>query len=89
MLIVLAYDIADAKRRYRLHKMMKEYGSSRQESLFECRLERAEVAQLQLRVSGIIKPQEDSVRCYRVCPKCEQKQPTGVILLPQGAPLIV
>ena len=89
MLFVVAYDVTDRKRRYTLHKLLKEYGSPRQESLFECRLDRRELMLLRLEIRQIIKPREDGVRGYPVCAGCERKLRTGTVVHDGKTPLIV
>ena len=89
MLFVVAYDVADHTRRRALHKLLKEYGSPRQESLFECQLDRRELMLLRLDMQQIIRPREDGVRCYPICAGCERKLFTGTVVQDKNAPLIV
>lgn len=89
MLIVVAYDIVDDKRRRELHDLLKDFGSPRQKSLFECDLDGGKIVRLRWAVKGIIEPGEDSVRCYFICPKCEKKLPTGTVVLGGREPVII
>ena len=81
MLVVIAYDIVDNKRRQKVHKVLKDFGAARQESLFECQLDSIEFRQLRGTLIHLIKPAEDGVRCYVICGKCEKKLPTGSVVL--------
>lgn len=64
MFVVVAYDIADSKRRFRVMKMLKGYGEHVQESVFECHLEPTLYRQMTQRLDKLIKEEEDNVRLY-------------------------
>jgi CRISPR-associated protein Cas2 len=89
MLIVIAYDIVDNKRRREVHKLLKDSGAARQESLFECQLEPREFRRLRGTLMQLVKSVEDGLRCYIICPKCENKLPTGKIVLGRRETVIV
>lgn len=61
--IVVSYDISDDKRRLRVMKTLKNFGTHVQYSVFECRLKAAQIAALQERLRPHI-GQGDSVRFY-------------------------
>lgn len=73
MLVVIAYDVANDRRRVRLHTLLLGYGTAVQESLFECDLSERETQQLQRRIAGIIRSATDAVRIYRLCRTCAER----------------
>ncbi|MBL8208273.1 MAG: CRISPR-associated endonuclease Cas2 [Blastocatellia bacterium] len=76
MFIVLAYDIADNRRRTRLHKALKRFGTAVQYSVFEFHLNAAQLLRLKQFVAREIEPQEDHVRYYYLCEQCQQRLDT-------------
>jgi len=72
MLYVVAYDIANDRRRTKVHKTLEGYGRWTQFSLFECYLTRQQLLLLQHALHGLIKANEDSLRFYRLCAQCER-----------------
>lgn len=73
MHVVISYDIAEDKRRTKLHKILKSYGQWMQYSVFECDLTETQYAKLRLRLSKLIKPEQDSIRFYFLCACCQTK----------------
>ena len=74
MFVVVSYDIGNDKRRGRIFKTLKNFGQWMQYSLFECELDKANLARLKDRLDQIIKPSEDdSVRFYFLCESCKQQ----------------
>lgn len=69
MLVVVAYDISNDRRRTRLHKRLKDFGAPVQYSVFECELEKAEINKLQHAVDEIVR-QGDDVQYYFLCAAC-------------------
>ena len=59
---VIAYDISDDRRRTRLFKTLKQFGTPVQESVFECHLNANQFNQMRLAVEQLIEPREDQVR---------------------------
>lgn len=82
MLLVVAYDIADDRRRVRLHTLLLGYGVPVQESVFECDVSERRHVALQRRVARIIRHEVDSVRYYALCADCARKIQDGL-----GTPL--
>ena len=72
--IVVSYDIADDRRRRRIFKLMKDYGSRVQYSVFECLLDDSQFRELRQQVTSLIHPKEDSVRYYPLCAECREKR---------------
>jgi CRISPR-associated protein Cas2 len=65
MRYVVAYDIADDRRREDIATLLSGYGPRVQLSVFECDLRtRAEAASLQAKLRELIDPIEDQVRLY-------------------------
>lgn len=69
--VIVSYDIADDKRRRHVAKRMEDYGKRVQYSVFDCLLSEKEIRDLQYTLEHIINFEEDSVRFYRMCRKCE------------------
>lgn len=86
MLVLVAYDVADAKVRARVARTLEGFGTRVQYSVFECRLSEGQLADLLDRL-GVAHEQAEaaedpafSVRCYRICRRCEPR----VTILGQG-----
>ncbi len=60
-LYVITYDIADDKRWRRIFRIMKGYGEWLQLSVFQCRLNRIRIVQLQAELNETIHHKEDHV----------------------------
>ena len=74
MFVVVAYDIANDKRRDRIAKILSDYGERVNFSVFECDFKNtAEFRKLRKKIKETIKSSEDHVRYYRVCKKCRNK----------------
>ncbi len=73
MFIVVCYDIPDDKRRTRLSNSLEGFGYRVQRSVFECELSQQHFERMTARIREIIKPDEDSVRCYSLCQSCLPK----------------
>ncbi len=67
---VLVYDIVNDRRRARLHRALKDYGTPVQRSVFEFDLSPKEVREMMERVEALISLEEDTVRLYRLCAAC-------------------
>jgi len=72
MFIVVSYDIVDDRRRARLHRVLKNFGTRVQYSVFECMLEPKDFTRLQATVTLVVK-RDDHVRYYRLCEQCERQ----------------
>jgi CRISPR-associated protein Cas2 len=73
MFFVVAYDIVDDRRRTRLSKALKDFGTRVQYSVFECLMGPGELDKMSGRISDIIDQEEDTVRIYTLCPGCEAR----------------
>ena len=74
--VVVAYDIPDDRRRERLHKVLLDYGTPVQYSVFECLLEEKQLARMKRAVRRVIKPRLDHVRYYHLCAACQGRVET-------------
>lgn len=68
-LLVVAYDVADDRRRVRLHTLLLGFGEPAQESVFECDLDERRTRELRQRIRRLIRP-SDKVRYYPLCAAC-------------------
>lgn len=71
MFHVVSYDISDNRRRTAIAKTLLDYGSRVQYSTFECILDEKLLDDMIKRLSRIVS-EEDSVRIYVMCAKCEK-----------------
>ncbi len=70
MFYTVCYDIPDDRRRLRVMKTLKDYGTRVQYSVFEATLGPDELERLQHRLKRILDEKEDSVRFYPLCMTC-------------------
>ncbi len=75
-LYVIAYDIANNKRRTKVHKALSGFGEWTQFSLFECHLSPKELLQLRQRLDQLLDENEDNVRIYPLCATCTSRVDT-------------
>jgi CRISPR-associated protein Cas2 len=66
MFTVISYDIVEDKRRTKVLKLLKGYGTHVQYSVFECFLSEKQLEQLGGKLRALIDLDTDSVRCYRL-----------------------
>lgn len=67
---VISYYITEDKRRIRVARALEGHGERVQYSVFECLLTDAQFDRLWQELERLIKPEEDSLRAYRLCPVC-------------------
>lgn len=70
-LYVVSYDIASPRRWRRVFRIMRGYGEWLQLSVFQCRLDRARLAQLEAAVGEAMNQAEDHVLILDVGPADE------------------
>jgi len=75
-LYIIAYDIANDRRRTRVHKTLCGFGRWTQFSVFECFLNAKQLILLHERLRRHIRPEEDSLRFYPLCQSCSAKVDT-------------
>ncbi len=73
---VIAYDIADDRRRSKIHKILSGFGKWTQFSLFECFLTRKQLVLLYSKLAEHLVEQQDSVRFYPLCANCVERVET-------------
>jgi CRISPR-associated protein Cas2 len=71
--ILVVYDISNDKRRTKLHKRLKDFGTPVQYSVFECIITSKEYDKMKKAVKKITKPRLDHVRYYPICANCREK----------------
>jgi CRISPR-associated protein Cas2 len=76
MLTVIAYDIADDRRRQRVSSFLEDHGERVNFSVFECDLDRREFVQVQTQLRRLINRREDRVVFYRLCEECRGRRTT-------------
>ncbi len=72
MYYVVTYDIPDDGRRNRVSKILQDFGTRCQYSVFECDTDRRAYLRLQDRIEQAIDLKEDSVIFYHLCRTCEK-----------------
>lgn len=70
---LIFYDIADAKRLRRVHKICKCYGLPQQYSVFEARMSRRKYLRFLREITPELKQSEDQLVCMPICVKCRDK----------------
>lgn len=60
-LYIITYDISDPKRWHKIFRIMKGYGVWLQLSVFQCRLSRRRMRELQDRLEDIVNSEEDHI----------------------------
>lgn len=74
MYTVIAFDVSDDKRRYRLVREVEARASRVQYSVFEAsRLDRTALQRLRSDCERFIDPRTDSLRYYRLCAACRRR----------------
>ena len=68
-MLIVTYDIADNRRRYRIDKTLCGYGVRVQKSVFECHLDTTELEQMIEELKQHILNEEDSICLYSLCKK--------------------
>jgi len=70
---LLAYDIADDRRRQKIARLCEAVAERVQESVFEAYLSQAELDKLLKKIGRVLKKEEDSLRIYLLCAGCRSK----------------
>ena len=72
-LYVMCYDVADDRRRAKVHALLSGFGAWTQYSIFECYLTKQELVVLRARLAEVMHQREDSVRLYALCATCRER----------------
>ena len=73
MFIILTYDVADHRRLAKIAKIMEDYGTRVQYSVFEVHADLSVLKEIMGRASKIMNKEEDSIRIYPLCRNCQEK----------------
>jgi CRISPR-associated protein Cas2 len=89
--LVISYDIQSDQRRTKIHKVLKNYGSWIQYSVFECDINKMDYLRLHHQLEKLIDPDgEDSLRFYLLCEECKRKiERIGGITPPENGAIIM
>ena len=82
MLTVIAYDVADDRRRHAISTVLADHGRRVNYSVFECDLEVRAFTALWLHLGRLMNPQEDRIVSYRLCQDCGERTATLGMALP-------
>jgi CRISPR-associated protein Cas2 len=71
LFFLVCFDIVDDRKRYRVVKILKEYGCRVQKSVFECsRISEEQFLKMKHRIEERIDHGADTVRYYFICRQC-------------------
>ena len=76
MQALVAFDVADDRRRYRLTRVLLDYGTRIQESVFWVECEDDLVERIRERVRGVLDVEVDNLWMVPVCEGCVKKVET-------------
>ena len=69
-LFVIAYDVSDNRNRTRLYRLLTDYGTPIQYSVFECFVTSKQIEELQSAALALIDRRTDSFRFFEICRSC-------------------
>ncbi len=72
--VVVAYDIANDRRRQKISKVLVQYGIRCNESVFECLLTEAKIQKMKQQLSILSDEQYDIILYYYLCKPCVMKR---------------
>jgi len=79
MFVLISYDIQDDKKRMRVSKLLENYGTRVQYSVFECLITPEQLKEIQEKTKKIIDLNTDSIRFYPICENCVSRiEITGI-----------
>lgn len=70
MFYSVCYDVKDDARRLKLAKVLKDFGTRVQLSVFEAELDDKKLQRLKNRVRKVLDEAEDTLRLYPLCATC-------------------
>jgi len=70
MIVFITYDITDPRRLVKVVKIMMDYGTRVQKSIFEITVKGSVFLEMKERIERLIVPEEDGVKYFPVCEKC-------------------
>ena len=74
MKYVIAYDLADDRRRSRLVSLLLDYGARIQESVFYADLEEHFFSEMMERAGRLIEPELDVMNVFPLCAACVERK---------------
>ncbi|MDX9882063.1 MAG: CRISPR-associated endonuclease Cas2 [Prolixibacteraceae bacterium] len=72
--VVVAYDVADDRRRQKIAKVLVGYGIRCNESVFECLLTEPKIRNMQQQLLKLADESEDIILYYFLCKPCVMKR---------------
>ena len=73
MIYVIAYDIANNRRRLKVAKILESWGYRIQESVFQLRLEATTLARVRSSLAALISDAEDVIHISPICASCADR----------------
>ena len=70
MFVLISYDIEDDKKRTKVSKLLENYGTRVQYSVFECLINMEQLKTIKEKTKKIINLETDSIRFYSICDSC-------------------
>lgn len=86
--VVVAYDISDDRRRYKVAKLLVQYGTRCNESVFECLLTESKISQMKQQLLKLVDQKKDIILYYYLCMPCVLKR-ESIGVQPVNIPEIV
>ena len=80
MIYIIAYDIADNKRRLRVATTLESWGYRIQESVFQLCLDAATLARVRSSLAALISESDDVIHIYPICSSCADRADCADIL---------
>ena len=73
--ILVTYDIENDRRRTKIHKILSNFGTAVQYSVFECFISEEDFDELRKKLKKQMDPKhpDDSIRYYMLCRSCVEK----------------
>jgi len=71
---VVCYDVTDNRRRNRIVKVLKAFGTRQQKSVFELVLSPSLLSDCLEQLQGNLDPGTDSLAAYRLCGACDRQR---------------
>ncbi len=73
MFVVVCFDISSDRTRRQATRVLEDYGTRVQKSVFECRMGERQFVELRYRMSQLDLAAGDLVRYYTLCRACQAK----------------
>ena len=93
MIILIAYDIIDTRKRNHIVKILLSYGTRVQKSVFECDLDEKRHNDIYSKLFNVMQTnfnKLDSIRIYKICEKCLSKtQVIGLGKIEKTEPFLI